>query len=317
MAPPKFLSPSRRHTGSVSWSRCRRPSSQMGARPDVRLRYRPNHRLGEPAGALGLLVGSFLNVVVYRVPNGLSVGPPSACPGCGSASEHTTMFPLSLPALRGRCRSCRESISVRYPLVEAGVAVFFAAVAIWWWMASTSSANPNATGGTGSVADLIALIAFLWLAGLAFPLRSSTSTRTGFRTPSSFPAIWSAGLRGNGRYPQRRHRRLFRSAAGMGASGAPTSLWRCSTREAWVSATSSLPASSASTSDSSAGAPLLVGAFAAFFFGGIYAIALMLLKKAGRKSGIPFGPWMLAGAWTGIFAGNTLWTSYLSLLGVA
>jgi leader peptidase (prepilin peptidase)/N-methyltransferase len=63
--------------------------------------------------------------------------------------------------------------------------------------------------------------------------------------------------------------------------------------------------------------PLVVGAFAAFLLGGLFAIALMLLKRAGRKSGIPFGPWMLAGAWVGIFAGPTIWNSYLALVGLA
>ncbi|MET0843124.1 MAG: prepilin peptidase, partial [Mycetocola sp.] len=87
-------------------------------------------------GAFGLLVGSFLNVVVYRVPNGMSVvSPPSACPGCGSGIKSYDNVPvLSWLALRGKCRSCREPISARYPLVEAGVGVFFAVVAAWWWV---------------------------------------------------------------------------------------------------------------------------------------------------------------------------------------
>jgi leader peptidase (prepilin peptidase)/N-methyltransferase len=62
---------------------------------------------------------------------------------------------------------------------------------------------------------------------------------------------------------------------------------------------------------------LLVGAFAAFFLGGIFSLVLLALKRVGRKSGIPFGPWMLIGAWVGIFAGNTLFASYLSLFGLA
>jgi len=62
---------------------------------------------------------------------------------------------------------------------------------------------------------------------------------------------------------------------------------------------------------------LIVGGFAAFLLGGIYGVGLLLAKRASRKSGIPFGPWMLAGAWVGILFGGPLWEGYLSLLGVA
>ncbi|MFW8745060.1 prepilin peptidase, partial [Mesorhizobium japonicum] len=71
-------------------------------------------------GVLGLAVGSFLNVVVYRVPAGLSVvRPRSACPDCGHAISAWENIPvLSWILLRGRCRSCAKPISIRYPLVE-------------------------------------------------------------------------------------------------------------------------------------------------------------------------------------------------------
>jgi leader peptidase (prepilin peptidase)/N-methyltransferase len=61
---------------------------------------------------------------------------------------------------------------------------------------------------------------------------------------------------------------------------------------------------------------LLVGAFAAFVLGGVFSIILLASRRAGRKSGIPFGPWMLAGAWVGIFLGDIIWTGYLSLFGL-
>ncbi len=79
----------------------------------------------------GLAIGSFLNVVVYRVPAGLSVARPrSACPGCGQAIEPRDNIPvLSWLLLRGRCRGCREPISLRYPALEALTAVLFLAAA--------------------------------------------------------------------------------------------------------------------------------------------------------------------------------------------
>jgi leader peptidase (prepilin peptidase) / N-methyltransferase len=79
----------------------------------------------------GLLVGSFLNVVIYRVPRRLSVvTPPSFCPHCDSPVRAVDNIPVvSWLLLRGRCRKCRGPISVRYPLVELSTGIVFAAVA--------------------------------------------------------------------------------------------------------------------------------------------------------------------------------------------
>lgn len=85
------------------------------------------------AAALGgLLVGSFLNVVAWRLPRGESlVAPGSRCPGCGHPVRPYDNVPvLSWLALRGRCRDCRAPISARYPLVEALCGALAAAVAV-------------------------------------------------------------------------------------------------------------------------------------------------------------------------------------------
>jgi len=81
--------------------------------------------------ALGLVVGSFLNVVIHRVPRGESiVRPGSRCPRCGRPIRPVENVPvLSYLALRGRCRGCRARISPRYPLVELATGLLFAAVA--------------------------------------------------------------------------------------------------------------------------------------------------------------------------------------------
>jgi leader peptidase (prepilin peptidase)/N-methyltransferase len=73
------------------------------------------------AFVLGAVVGSFLNVVIYRVPRRLSiVKPRSACPSCATPIAWFDNLPvLSWLVLRGRCRSCRGAIAIRYPLVEA------------------------------------------------------------------------------------------------------------------------------------------------------------------------------------------------------
>lgn len=75
-------------------------------------------------------MGSFLNVVIWRVPRGESiVAPPSHCPRCNERIKARDNIPIvSWLLLRGRCRSCGEAISSRYPLVEGLVAVLFAAI---------------------------------------------------------------------------------------------------------------------------------------------------------------------------------------------
>lgn len=84
------------------------------------------------AGAFGLLVGSFLNVVVHRVPRGASVVKPrSACPACGAVIRPRDNVPvLSWLLLRARCRDCGAPISARYPLVEGLTAVLFVGVVL-------------------------------------------------------------------------------------------------------------------------------------------------------------------------------------------
>jgi leader peptidase (prepilin peptidase)/N-methyltransferase len=83
--------------------------------------------------ALGTIVGSFLNVVIYRVPLGRSiVTPGSACPHCEKAILAWANVPLlSYLVLRGRCFSCRAPISPRYPAVEALTGALFAAAWLW------------------------------------------------------------------------------------------------------------------------------------------------------------------------------------------
>jgi leader peptidase (prepilin peptidase)/N-methyltransferase len=85
------------------------------------------------AGLLGLVVGSFLNVVIHRLPREESIVLPSShCGSCGAGIAFYDNLPvISYLALRGRCRSCKAVISARYPAVEVLTALLW--VAVFWW----------------------------------------------------------------------------------------------------------------------------------------------------------------------------------------
>jgi leader peptidase (prepilin peptidase)/N-methyltransferase len=84
------------------------------------------------SGVVGLILGSFFNVVIYRLPKKMSLSTPAShCPGCGHPIGPLDNIPLlSWLVLRGRCRHCQMAISVRYPLVELGTGLWFAGLAL-------------------------------------------------------------------------------------------------------------------------------------------------------------------------------------------
>jgi len=267
------------------------------------------------AGGLGLLIGSFLNVVVYRVPAGMSISsPPSACPGCHAPIKAYDNVPvLSWLALRGRCRSCRTAISARYPVVELATGGFFALVAavVWPWTAVPTEAAPL-------VAALLELVAFLWLAGAsvalaiidvehhrlpdAIVLPSYAVGLVLLGASSALSGEWDALLRGVVGMAALFVFYLALALVKPGAMGlgdvklaGVLGLWL-----GWLG-----------------WGELVVGAFAAFLLGGLFSIVLLATRRAQRTGGIPFGPWMLAGAWAGVLVGGTVAASYLQLLSVA
>jgi prepilin signal peptidase PulO-like enzyme (type II secretory pathway) len=85
------------------------------------------------ATLFGMIIGSFLNVVIYRVPKRLSlISPRSFCPACKMPIRAMDNIPvLSWCLLRGRCRNCHTSISPRYPIVEGTTGLAWGAIAAW------------------------------------------------------------------------------------------------------------------------------------------------------------------------------------------
>ncbi len=82
---------------------------------------------------LGTLIGSFLNVCIYRIPNHLSIAwPASHCPKCNTPLKPMDLIPLlSWLAMRGKCRYCKDSISFQYPLFELVTGLLTAALFVW------------------------------------------------------------------------------------------------------------------------------------------------------------------------------------------
>jgi leader peptidase (prepilin peptidase) / N-methyltransferase len=111
------------------------------------------------AGIVGACVGSFLNVVAWRLPRGESLShPPSRCPGCGKGIRWFDNVPvLAWIFLRGRCRACRTRISPRYPLVEAATAALFLWVA-WRHPLPEHAATFAATAALLSALLVVSLI---------------------------------------------------------------------------------------------------------------------------------------------------------------
>ncbi|BDV30355.1 prepilin peptidase [Microbacterium terricola] len=266
------------------------------------------------AGVFGLIIGSFLNVVVYRVPAGISLNRPSQCPGCDAPVRPWQNVPvLSWLALRGKCASCGAPISARYPLVELATGVAFVAVASAWLDAfrlASLAQRPDAS-------EWIVLVAYLYFAAISIALTLiDLDTR---RLPNAIvlPSYLVALV-------------LFTVACVLGAEW--ESLARAAIGGAALYGFYFLlrlvrPDGMGGGDVKLAGVvglylgwlgwgALIVGAFAAFLLGGIYGVALLARRRAGRKTAIPFGPWMLAGAWVGIFAGEPIARWYIGLLAV-
>jgi len=266
-------------------------------------------------GVLGLIIGSFVNVVVYRVPAGASiVSPPSACPQCGHAIRARDNIPiLSWLLLRGKCRDCAAPISWRYPLVELGTALLFVAAAVRF-----GAPLLNATTAQDAIAEGLVLLAMLYFAAISVAL--SLIDIDTHRLPNRIvvPAYLVAGafftassiLAGD-------YSALLRAAIGMAALFA-----------AYFAMAMVYPGGMGFGDVKLAGVigiylgwvgwgALAVGALSAFLLAGVFAAALMLTGRANRKSGIPFGPWMLVGAWVGILVGTVAFEAYLSLFGLS
>lgn len=284
------------------------------------------------AGVFGLVIGSFLNVVAYRVPAGISLLRESQCPSCDQPVRWWQNVPLlSWALLRGKCASCRAPISARYPAIELLTGLAFAAVALWWAYA-TGLTGPADAPPTPVLADalttltralpfsgpaaaqLLVLAAYLWFAASGVVLtvidldtrrlpHAITGTTLGVCLALLAVACllgadwWTLARAATGALGLYLFYGLLRLVRPDGMGGGDVRLAAVvGLMLAWLGWW-----------------PLVVGAFAAFLLGGVFGVALLVGKRAGRRSAIPFGPWIIAGAWVGVFAGEMLGRAYASL----
>jgi len=246
------------------------------------------------SGVLGLAVGSFLNVVIHRVPRGESLlRPGSHCPACGAEVRPWQNVPvLSWLLLRGRCAGCRVRISARYPLVEMATAALFVAV----------------TARFGLAADLPA---YLYLAAVSLALALIDLDVRRLPNTIVLPSYgigaalllaaaaaghdWAAAARGLlamallfGLYLAIAY--SYRGGMGLGDVKLAGVLGLYLGWLGWSS--------------------VLVGAFAGFLLGGLVGVALLATRRAARRSALPFGPFMLTGALVAVFLGDPIASWY-------
>lgn len=251
----------------------------------------------------GCFFGSFINVVVCRVPQGESViHPPSRCPGCGQRLSPLELVPLfSYLWLRGRCRSCGAAISPRYPLVELAAGLLFYAAFRRFGLTLEAAGyafflslllavslidlehrripNPLTAAGLGAGA-LLHLPGLLgnWLAVPAWllPGRSLADALIGALAGGGLLLVIflvSRGGMGAGDFKLAAVIGFFVGLKGIALV-------------------------------------LLLG----FTAGAMTGLALILLKRRGRKDPLPFAPFLAAAALAAVFWGESIWRWYLHIL---
>ncbi|SFR60601.1 leader peptidase (prepilin peptidase) / N-methyltransferase [Microbacterium azadirachtae] len=299
------------------------------------------------AGLLGLVIGSFLNVVAYRVPAGISLVRESRCPGCDAPIRWWQNVPVvSWVALRGRCAHCAAPISAQYPLVEAFTGVVFVGVT-WWALRLAALAQGPGVGslaqgpgvgslaqgpGVGTALDAVAdpvfwvvLVAFLGFAAVSIVLSLIDLETKRLPNAIVLPSIVvgvallaiAAALGSAGSASGVGWAAFLRAVAGGAILCAFYAIVRLISPRGMGGGDVKLAALVGLFLGWCGWATLVVGAFAAFVLGGLFGVVLILLRRAKRKTAIPFGPWMIAGAWAGIAVGEPIGRWYVGMLGLS
>ena len=239
---------------------------------------------------LGLLIGSFLNVVIGRVPAGESVvQPASHCPKCGTTLRAIDNIPVvSWFVLRARCRTCGVRISAQYPAVEAGTSVLFALVA--WRVGAHADLPALLVAAAGfmalSVIDLhtkrlpdrvvfptLAMTAVGLVVAAVVDDRMADLSRAGIGALAGFAVFLVIHLV---------------QPRGMGFGDVKFALL-CGLVLGWFGL-----------------ADVVLGLYGGFILGAVVGLIVMAVRKGGRKTAIPFGPFMAVGTMLQVLLGGPL-----------
>ena len=238
-------------------------------------------------GLFGLLVGSFLNVVIHRLPRAESLmRPASRCPSCGAPVKPYDNVPVvSWLLLRGRCRNCGAAISARYPLVEALTAAAFVGaaltrgvdddLALWLPFAAMLIAVAGIDLDHRIIPNKILLPAAIWGLAATIAFRPDNVDDSLIAGGIAFGALLLAAIA----YP-----------AGMGMGDVKL----------------------AGVMGIYLGSGVAPAMLAAFLAGSLVGLAI-IAREGGdaRKKGVPFGPFLALGGLIGVFAGPELVDVYV------
>jgi leader peptidase (prepilin peptidase)/N-methyltransferase len=244
----------------------------------------------------GLAVGSFLNVVIWRLPRGKSiVSPASRCPSCDTPIKPWDNIPvISYVLLRGKCRYCGAGISLRYPLVEALNAAFWGLV---YWRFGLGWHLPV------YLVFMSALIAITFI-DLDFQIIPDSITLPGiplgllagiFLLPDPLSRYMSLGWKAS----------LIGAAVGFGLYYAVAVLSRGGMGGGDIKLMSMVGGLMGWKA-------VLLTTFFGSLAGSVLGLFLILFRGKGRKSKVPFGPFLALGAVLTLFFGQEIYEWYIS-----
>jgi len=236
---------------------------------------------------LGLVIGSFLNVVISRVPEGRSIWRPrSACVGCGTSIAWHDNIPLvSFVMLRGRCRACGMAISWQYPIVEVATGALFVLAYL------ALGPTPNFVVAVVLLAMLVAITAIdlarqiipdvITLPGIIVGVTANLATGRVTWLESLLGVAVGGGIF-----------LVIILASGGGMGGGDMKLGAMlGAFLGWKIA--------------------LLALFLAVLTGGVVALGLLMFRRRGRKDAIPFGPFLALGGAVTLLWGESLLRWYL------
>jgi leader peptidase (prepilin peptidase)/N-methyltransferase len=248
---------------------------------------------GALVALLGMMLGSFMNVCIYRLPRGLSpVRPRSSCPSCGHVLSWYENVPVvSYLVLLGRCRACRASISPMYPIVEFITGAVFLAGYVWY----------------GPTPLLIVRLVFAWAMIVLFVIDLQHKILPNVITlPGIVVGVLANALAGPGWVAS-----LIGAALGAGILFAIAEVYYRVRHEEGLGM----------------GDVKMLGMIGAFlgwklvlvtlvlssFLGSIVGIGVLIAKKESLKYALPFGTFLAAGALVAAVGGDAILNWYLGL----